>query len=89
VICAGGPGAARAGQRSGASSAGAVAKGRPASSKEAPTITVSSDNRQQAPSAERGPERLRRGLPVGPAAGVRRCNWPSVRQSLREEGRQA
>jgi hypothetical protein len=34
-------GAARAGQRSGASSAGAVAKGRPAPSKEALTIAVS------------------------------------------------
>jgi len=32
--------------------------------------------RQQAPSDERGPERPRRGLPVGPAAGVRRCNRP-------------
>ena len=47
------------------------------------------DNRQQAPSDERGPERLRGGLPIGQAAGVHPCNRPSVRQSFREEGRQA
>ena len=40
----------------------------------------------ETPSVERGPERLRGGLPVSGAASVRRCTRPSVGQSLREQG---
>ena len=43
--------------------------------------------RRQAPSVERGPERLRGGLPVSQAAGVRRCTRSSVGQGLRAVAR--
>jgi hypothetical protein len=75
---------ARAATVSGASMAGTVSGGAPRAHRHEHLIRC-----PEAPSVERGPEQLRGGLPVSQAGGVRRCNRLSVRQRLREEGRQA